>query len=170
MHGSGRMVVASSPMRRMRAHRLLRQFTKSACIETSRRYGSPDHHELRAGRGLVLRLSYRAILRRPEALRSTRASLRSTGAGTGRSRAVKLANAASRISGGSLASESRRHGGPRPIVRAVRDSAVAALAARGRTRAIGGISLMPKPERRKRVHRAPDRLIAALPSRQGVRS
>src|SRR5580704_2725466 len=105
MHGSGRMVVASSPIRRMRAHRLLRQFTKSACIETSRRYGSPDHHELRAGRALVLRLSYRAILRRPEALRSARASVGSTGAGTGRSGAVKLANAASRISGGSLASD-----------------------------------------------------------------
>ena len=105
MHGSGPMVVASSPMRRMRAHRLLRQFTKSACIETSRRYGSPDHHGLRAGRGLVLRLSYRAILRPPEALRCARVSVGSTGAETGRSGAVKLGNAASRISGCSLASD-----------------------------------------------------------------
>ena len=75
---------------------------ESACIETLRRYGSPDYHEFRAGRAVVLRLSYRAIPHRPEASRSSRASVGSTGARTGRSGAFKLANAASRIGGGSL--------------------------------------------------------------------
>ena len=98
----GRMVVASAQMRRMRSHRLLRQFTKSACIETFRRYRSPGYHELRAGRAVVLRLSYGGILRRPETSRSSRASVGSTGARTGRTGAFKLANAASRIGGGSL--------------------------------------------------------------------
>ena len=95
--GSGRMVVASSPMRPMRSHRLLRYVTKSACIETQRRYGSSGHHELRAGRALVLRLSYERNLRRPEASRSSHASVGPAGTGTGRSGALKLANAASRI-------------------------------------------------------------------------
>jgi hypothetical protein len=51
---------------------------------------------------VVLRLSYRRILRRPEASRSSLASVGSTRARTGRSGASKLANAASRIGGGSL--------------------------------------------------------------------
>ena len=46
---------------------------------------------------MVLRLSYRRILRRAEASRSSLASVGSTGAGTDRSGAFKLANAASRI-------------------------------------------------------------------------
>jgi hypothetical protein len=54
----------------------------------------PDNHELRAGRAVVLRLSYRAILHRPEASRSSLASDGSTGARTGRSGTFKLANAA----------------------------------------------------------------------------
>jgi hypothetical protein len=51
---------------------------------------------------MVLRLSYWRVLRRPEASRPSLASLGSTGAGTGRSGALKLANAASRIGNGSL--------------------------------------------------------------------
>ena len=101
MLGSGQMVVASSQMRRMRSHRLLRYFTKSACIETQRRYGSPGNRELRTGRAVVLRLSYAGIFHRPDASRSSLASVGSAGAGTGRSSAFKLANAASRIGGGS---------------------------------------------------------------------
>jgi hypothetical protein len=97
MHGPGRMVVTSSQMCPMRSHRLLRQFAKSACIETLRRYGSSDNHELRAGRTLVLRLPHRRILRRPEASRSSLPSIGSTGTGTGRSGPFKLANAAQQI-------------------------------------------------------------------------
>ena len=59
--------------------------------------GHPTITSLRAGRAVVLRLSYRGILRRPEASRSLLASHGSSGAGTGRSGALKLANAASRI-------------------------------------------------------------------------
>ena len=66
-------------------------------IETLRRYGSPDNHELRAGRAVVLRLPYWRILCRPEASRSSLASVGTTGARTGRSGAFKLANAGSRI-------------------------------------------------------------------------
>jgi hypothetical protein len=51
---------------------------------------------------MVLRLSYWRVLRRPEASRPSLASVGSTGARTGRSGAFKLANAASRIAGGSL--------------------------------------------------------------------
>src|SRR6516164_1589028 len=58
---------------------------------------SPDNHELRAGRAMVLRLSYWRVLRRPEASRPSLASVGSTGARTGRSGAFKLANSASRI-------------------------------------------------------------------------
>src|SRR5271169_1167761 len=72
--------------------------------EALHRYGSPDNHELRAGRAVVLRLSYRRILHRPEASRSSLASVGSTGARTGRSGAFKLANANSRIGGGFLVS------------------------------------------------------------------
>ena len=43
---------------RVRSHRLLRQFTKSARFETFCRHRPPDYPEFRAGRGLVLRLSY----------------------------------------------------------------------------------------------------------------
>src|SRR5271169_2150466 len=68
--------------------------------EALHRYGSPDNHELRAGRAVVLRLSYRRILHRPEASRPSLASVGSTDARTGRSGAFKLANAASRIGGG----------------------------------------------------------------------
>src|SRR5580658_10660221 len=102
MLGCGRVVVAPSQMCRMRSHRLLRYFTKSACIETQRRYGSPDHHELRSGRAVVLRLSYRGILHRAESSRSSLPSVGSTGTGTGRSGAFKLASAASRIGYGYL--------------------------------------------------------------------
>src|SRR5580704_16899626 len=102
MLGRGRMVVSSAPMRAMRSHRLLRQLTKSACIETFRRYGSRDYHEFRAGRALVLRLSYGGILRRPKTSRSSLASVGSTGARASRTGACKLANAASRIGGGAL--------------------------------------------------------------------
>src|SRR6516225_7893678 len=63
------------------------------------RLGSPDNHELRARRAMVLRLSYWRVLRRPEASRPSLAPVRSTGARTGRSGAFKLANAASRIRG-----------------------------------------------------------------------
>ena len=97
MHSPRQMVVSSSQMRRMRSHRLLRQFTKSACIETLRRDGAPGNHELRAGRALVLRLPYRRILRRPKASGSTLASAGPTGTRTDRSGPLKLANAASRI-------------------------------------------------------------------------
>ena len=45
------------------------------------------------------------ILHRPEASRSSLASVGSTGAGTGRSGAFKLANAASRIGDGFLVSD-----------------------------------------------------------------
>ena len=75
---------------------------KSACIETQHRHGSPNNHEFRARRALVLRLSYRAIPRRAEASGTSLASVGSTSARTGRSGAFKLANAASRIGGGSL--------------------------------------------------------------------
>jgi pimeloyl-ACP methyl ester carboxylesterase len=51
---------------------------------------------------VVLRLSYRAILHRPEASGSSLASVGSTGARTGRSGAFKLENAASQIGGGFL--------------------------------------------------------------------
>jgi len=97
MPGPGCMVVASSHVRRMRSHRLLRYLTKSACIEAQCRYGPPRHHELRAGRALVLRLSHRGSFRGPGASRLSLASIGSTGAGTSRSSALKLANAASRI-------------------------------------------------------------------------
>jgi hypothetical protein len=67
------------------------------------RYGPPD--KLRAGRAVVLRLSYRGILRRPETSCFPLASVGSTCAGTGRSGALKLANAASRIGGGFFGSD-----------------------------------------------------------------
>jgi hypothetical protein len=60
-------------------------------------YGSPGNHELRAGRAVVLRLPYRRLFWRPEASRSSLASVGTTSARTGRSGAFKLANAASRI-------------------------------------------------------------------------
>jgi hypothetical protein len=97
MPGAGRMVVSSASMRAMRAHRLLRYVAQSACIEAQCRDRAPDHHEFRAGRAVVLRLSDRAILRRPEASGASRAPAGSTGARTGRGGAVKLANAAERI-------------------------------------------------------------------------
>ena len=53
-------------------------------------------------RALVLRLSQRRILRWPEASRPALASVGSTGAGTGRRGASKLASAALRIGGDSL--------------------------------------------------------------------
>jgi hypothetical protein len=112
MRGLGRMVVSSSPMRPMRPHRLLRQFTKSACVEALRRHGSSDHHELRAGRALVLRLSHRGILCRPKTSCACLPSGRSAGAGTGRSGAVKLANAASRIRAAFFGFRSRGHKAP----------------------------------------------------------
>jgi hypothetical protein len=113
MLGPRRMVVSSAQMRRMRSHRLLRQFTRSACIETFRRHGSPDYHEFRAGRAVVLRLSYGENFRRPKTSRASRASVGSTGARTGRTGACKLANAAARIgrlvgSAASLEDRSRR--------------------------------------------------------------
>ena len=98
----GRMVVSSSPMRAMRPRRLLRQFTESACIEALRRYGSRGYLQFRAGRAVVLRLSYRGIFRRPKTCRASRASVGSTGARTDRTSACKLANAASPIGGGAL--------------------------------------------------------------------
>ena len=97
MLGDGRVVAASSQMCRMRAHRLLRYFAKSACFETQHGDGSPDNHELRAGRAMVLRLSHWRILRRPEASCPSLASVGSTSARTGRSGTFKLASAASRI-------------------------------------------------------------------------
>jgi hypothetical protein len=97
MPGRGQMVVSSAPMRAMRAHRLLRQLTKPACVKALRRHGSSGHHELRAGRALVLRLSHRGILRRPKTSSAGLPSGRSAGAGTGRSGARKLASAASRV-------------------------------------------------------------------------
>jgi hypothetical protein len=54
---------------------------------------------------LVLRLPYSRLLRRPEACRSSLASVGSTGARAGRSGAFKLANANSRIGGGFLVSD-----------------------------------------------------------------
>src|SRR5262249_3053684 len=59
--------------------------------------GHPIITSFEPRRAVVLRLSYGAILRRPEASRSSLASVGSTGARTGRSGAFKLANAASRI-------------------------------------------------------------------------
>jgi hypothetical protein len=66
------------------------------------RYGSPDNHELRARRAVVLRLPHRRILRRPEASGPSFASAGSIGARTGRRGAFELANVASRIGGGPL--------------------------------------------------------------------
>lgn len=78
---------------------------------------------------MVLRLSYRAILRRPGASCSSRASFGSTGARAGRSGAFKLANANSRIDRSFLVSDlgvTR----PRLRIRPIRDGAVAASARR----------------------------------------
>jgi len=94
MLGCGRVVVSPSQMCRMRSHRLLWCVTKSARNETQRGDRSPDHHELRAGRTMVLRLSHGRGFRRPEASRSSRASVGSAGARTGRRGASRLANAA----------------------------------------------------------------------------
>jgi len=64
--------------------------------------GHPIITSFEPGERWFLRLSYRGILRRPEASRSSLASVGSTGARTGRSGAFKLANAASRIGGSPL--------------------------------------------------------------------
>ena len=73
-----------------------------------------------------------AILRRPEACRSSLASVGSTGARTGRSGAFKLANAASRIGGGSLVRPQRGQISasqcPRLRIRPVTNNAVVASA------------------------------------------
>ena len=94
---SGRMVVPSAPLRRMRAHRLLRQFAKSACDETQRRDRPPDHREFRAGRGLVLRLSHWRCLRRRELHPPRSHPFDQPTPGPARRRAGKLAGVAQRI-------------------------------------------------------------------------
>jgi len=95
MPGLGRVVVASSQMRPMRPHWVLRQLAQSARFETQRRHGSSGNRELRARRRVVLRLSYSGILRRPETSRSSFPSAGSTGARTGWCSPLELANAAS---------------------------------------------------------------------------
>ena len=82
------------------------------------------------------------ILRRPEASRSSLASVGSTGAGTGRSGALELANAASRIGARLYDAGRRPHGqilasqGSRVRIRPLTESAVAASA-----RSIGGLAV-----------------------------
>jgi hypothetical protein len=51
-----RLVVSSPSVRGVWAHRLLRQFSESACIEACGSDRASDHCQLRAGGGLVLRL------------------------------------------------------------------------------------------------------------------
>jgi len=50
MHGvAGRLVVSSSPVRGMRAHRMLRQFSEPTRIQACSGHGASDHCQLRAG-------------------------------------------------------------------------------------------------------------------------
>jgi hypothetical protein len=51
-----RLVVSSPSMCGVWPHRLLRQFSESTCIQACGRNRASDHCQLRAGRGLVLRL------------------------------------------------------------------------------------------------------------------
>src|SRR5579862_2299615 len=51
-----RLVVSPPPVCGVRAHRLLRQFSEPACIQACGSDRAFDHCQLRAGRGLVLRL------------------------------------------------------------------------------------------------------------------
>ena len=53
---TGRLVASSSSLCAMWAHRLLRQISKPACVEACGGNGASYHCQLRAGRGLVLRL------------------------------------------------------------------------------------------------------------------
>ncbi len=67
--------------------------------------GHPIITSFEPGERVVLRLSYRAILRRPEASRSSLPSVGSAGTRAGRSGACRLENAGSRIGGSFLLSD-----------------------------------------------------------------
>ena len=64
-----RLVGAPAPLRAVRAHRLLRLLAGPARERARGRDRPPDRAELRAGRGLVLGLRERGLLRRPGARR-----------------------------------------------------------------------------------------------------
>jgi hypothetical protein len=73
MPGSRRLVASSTPLRPMRAHRLLRLLPLAARKPPRSRCRSPADPQLRTWRGLVLELHHRSVLRR-SAARPTRAS------------------------------------------------------------------------------------------------
>ena len=62
--GDGRLVVSPPSVRALRPHRLLRHVAVAARSPACRRRAAPDRSELRAGRGLVLRLRVRPDARR----------------------------------------------------------------------------------------------------------
>jgi hypothetical protein len=51
-----RLVASPSAVCGVRPHRMLRQFSESACVQACGCDRTPDHYELRTRRGLVLRL------------------------------------------------------------------------------------------------------------------
>jgi hypothetical protein len=89
-----RLVAPSTQVRGVWAHRMLRQFSEPACIPACRGDGASDHRQLRAGRGLVLRLRDAKHDRGREVAPATFASEQSASSRAGRKSAVRLGIAA----------------------------------------------------------------------------
>src|SRR5262245_36138693 len=103
VHGQRRMVVSPSPVRPVRAHRLLRQLALAARERPLRRDRAPDHSKLRAWRGLVLERRDRAGGRGAAARAARAASCRPADTWSRRPRARGLAGQTALIRIGILA-------------------------------------------------------------------